>query len=285
MNNANYKNISKQMDILTFRIYFNMLSLLAMSLFEYEGLPKGISERVIEKHLFNEGQAMFFDDDMLGLMCTKCVCEGINPNDEPIDLRPVASNYTNNKSYMNGSECVLIRNNDLSMPTIDVVQMFAYRLTEITRTQDVNINAQKTPILLVCSDKQKLTMKNVYAQYKGNEPVIFGDKGTDFSNITAIKTDAPIVFDKLQLQKHQVMNEFLTFIGVNNANMDKKERLVDDEVQANNEQVECFFNSMLKARKEAVKNINDLFGTNIVVKKRVQSIEVVNDSEEDQEVI
>lgn len=275
----NFKNFAKTLNNTTFTQYYYDLKLLALSLFKWENLPNNINEKWIEKYLFERGECMFFYDETLGYMITKCTRNGINPYGEPIDLYPKATNYSNPKSYEVGKECVLIRNNDLSMETELKVRLFAYRLAEITRTQDVNINAQRTPVLVVCSDKQRLTLKNVYSQYEGNEPVIYGDKSVDFNEINVLKTDAPIVFDKLQLQKHQVMNEFLTFIGINNANQDKKERLVDDEVQANNESVECFFNTMLKAREQAVKEINHIFGLNIKVSKRIQPKLIMDDSE------
>ena len=274
------KTMSKNLNNYTYTHYYYELTLLALSLFEWEGLPNNINEKWIEKYLFSNGECMFFKDPDLGLMVSKTTKQGLNVYNEPIELYPVASNYHNVKGYKVGKECVLIRNNDLSIPTEFKVNLYAYRLAEITRTQDININAQKTPILIKCSDKQKLTLKNVYNQYQGNEPVIFGDKTADWKELEVLKTDAPIIFDKLQLQKHQVMNEFLTMIGVNNANQDKKERLVDDEVQANNESVETFFNSMLKAREWACKEINRIFGTNISIKKRIQPRAISEDSEE-----
>ncbi len=279
-----FKSMGKILNDLTFTHYYNKLSLLALSLFKWDDLPNNINEKWIEKYLFSQGECMIFHDDTLGLMVSKATRTGLNHYDEPVDLTPVATNYSNVRSYKVGKECVLIRNNDLSLPTEDEINLYAYRLTQLTRTQDININAQKTPVLIRCSDKQKLTLKNVYNQWSGNEPVIFGVKQTEDFTFEVLKTDAPIVFDKLQLQKHQIMNEFLTFIGINNANQDKKERLVDDEVQANNEEVESFFNSMLKARERACKEINALFGTNIKVSKRIQNSAVlglVNDSEDE----
>lgn len=264
------KSYAKNLNDHTFTHYYYKLSILAMSLFKWNNLPNGINEKWIERYLFTRGECMFFKDPTLGFMVAKTTREGLNYYDEPTDLRPVATNYTNTRSYKNGVECVLIRNNDISLPTDHEVMLTAYRLAEITRTQDININAQKTPILIKCTDKQKLTLRNVYAQWQGNEPVIFGDKNYGEFSMEVLKTDSPIVFDKLQVQKHQVMNEFLTYLGINNANMDKKERLVDDEVQANNEEVESFFNSMLKAREQACKEINELFGLNISVEKRIQ---------------
>jgi hypothetical protein len=97
---------------------------------------------------------------------------------------------------------------------------------------------------------------------------IYGDKDLDTSGIDTLKTDAPVVFDKLQHQKHTLWNECMTFLGINNANMDKRERLVDDEVQANNEQIELSAAVMLKSRELAAERINALFGTNISVELR-----------------
>ena len=151
------------------------------------------------------------------------------------------------------------------------MNLYAIRLTEISRTIDVNINAQKTPVLIKCSDKQKLVLKNAYKQWDGNSPVIFADKSLDMATFNVLKTDAPIVFDKLQIQKNMLWNEIMTVLGINNANMDKKERLVDDEVRANNEQVEICADVMLKSRELAVEQINNLFGLNIKVTKRTQN--------------
>lgn len=267
----NFKTYAKQMNDLTFTQYYYDLTLLVLSRIGYENLPNNINEKWIEKYLFSEGDCMFFKDDTLGYMVAKCSERELNHYDEPVYLTPTASNYHKTRAYKVGEECVLIRNNDLSIPTELKVRLFAWRLAEITRTQEININAQKTPLLIKCSDKQKLTLKNVYAQYNGNEPVIFADKNLDFNGLEVLKTDAPIVFDKLQQQKHQVMNEFLTLIGINNANQEKKERLVTDEVIANNEEIETFFNSMFKAREQAINEINKLFKLNIRVYKRVEN--------------
>ena len=263
------KGIAETLNNRTYTDYFYRLMLISMSIFKWENLPNGIDEKWIEKYLFNMGRCMFYKDDTLGFMVTKCTTDGmLNFYDEPTSLRPVATNYSNTQSYVNGKECVMIRNNDFMIPTVPTIELFAYRLADISRTIDINIHAQKTPILIKCSDKQRLTLKNVYRQWNGNEPVIFGDKSLNMEQLEVLKTDAPIVFDKLQLQKHAIWNECMTFLGINNANQDKKERLVDDEVQANNEQVQMSGEMMLKARQRAADDINRLFGTNIKVSMR-----------------
>ena len=265
----NFKEMNKKLNNLTFTDYFYRLSLIALSIFKWENLPNGINERWIEKYLFDIGECMFFKDPILGFRVSKSIDKGINVYNEPIDLEPESTGLTEPKTYKNGIDAVLIKNNDLSIPTLPTLQLYAYRLADLTRAQDVNITAQKTPILIITSDRQKLTMKNVFNQWSGNEPVIYGDKEMNIDGVKVLKTDAPIVFDKIQIQKHQLWNEVMTFLGVNNANQDKKERLVDDEVQANNEQVKICLDVMLKARQSACSEINRIFGTNIKVSARI----------------
>ena len=265
----NFKEMNKKLNNLTFTDYFYRLSLIALSIFKWENLPNGINERWIEKYLFDIGECMFFKDPILGFRVSKSIDKGINIYNEPIDLEPESTGLTEPKTYKNGIDAVLIKNNDLSIPTLPTLQLYAYRLADLTRAQDVNITAQKTPILIITSDRQKLTMKNVFNQWSGNEPVIYGDKEMNIDGVKVLKTDAPIVFDKIQIQKHQLWNEVMTFLGVNNANQDKKERLVDDEVQANNEQVKICLDAMLKARQSACSEINRIFGTNIKVSARI----------------
>ena len=276
-----FKEYEKNLNDLTFRDYYNRLSLLAKSVFKWNNLPNGIDEKWIEKYLFSEGKCMFFKDFEKGFMVAKCNDGGVlNPYDEPTLLRPVATNYESIvRDYENNTECVLIRNNDEMLPTRSTIKLYAYRLADISRTIDINIAAMKTPVLITCTEKQRTTLKNVYRQWNGNEPVIFGSKDLDLSGINVLKTDAPIVFDKLQIQKHHIWNECMTFLGINNANMDKRERLVDDEVQANNEQIEMSVDVMLKSRELACKQINAMFRTNISVEVRQSQNENITLSE------
>lgn len=268
-----YKSMSKYMNDRVVTDYFNRLMLTARSVFEWVNLPNNIDEKWIERYLFAEGKCVFFKDPTLGLMVARMTPNGeLNYYDEPTTVKPYATNYQGD-TLENGVNCVVIRNNDDMIPTSPTIQLYALKLADIDRTIDVNIKAQKMPIIIKCSDKQKLTLKRVIDQRNDNEPVIFGDKGLDTDGIEVLNTHAPVVFKDLELQKHMVWNECMTFLGINNANQDKKERLVDDEVQANNEQVEASFNIMLKAREQACKDINRIFGLTgdkaISVRKRI----------------
>lgn len=260
------KNLKK----LTFNDYYFRLMLLALSVFEWKGLPNGIDPKYIEKYLMNEGHCMFFKDRKLGWIVTKCTPKGgVNHFDEPIGLRPVApGGYVNLKNYTPGVDCVYITNNDYCIPTSRTLCLYAARLAEIQRTADVNIIAQKTPVIVKGSDKQRNSLLQVFKSWLGDEPLIFGDKQLDISEMKVLNTAAPVVFDKLTIEKNKMWNECMTFLGINNANTDKRERLVDDEVQANNQQIELSAHVMLKARERAAEEISELCGCKVTVSLR-----------------
>lgn len=260
------KGKGETMNTITAQDYYDRLQLIALSLFEWHNLPESCNANFLEKTLFTYGNALFIYDDDIGFLNMKCVPGGrLNNYDEPVSYRAVSTIY--NKEYSR-EECVLIRNNIIEKPTDNTVLLFASRLTEAERTIDVNIKSQKTPVLIRCNEKDRLTMKNLYKQYDGNEPFILGAKGIDIEALKVLKTDAPFVADKIQIYKHQIWNEALTFFGINNVNTEKRERLITDEANANNEVISINAQSMLLTREQACKEINDKYGLDIAVSMR-----------------
>ena len=252
--------------------YLNRLKEYALNMFEWINLPKTVDARFIELVLFEEGKINFFEDRLIGFLALRVNESGKQNVYNEFDKKYI---YANNgfRRTRNLRNSVTIYNNYLRTPTYTTVNLYAIRLARVTRAIDLNIEAQKTPVLITCPENQKLSLKNVYEQYKGNAPVIYTDSEFNLDSIKVLKTDAPFVVDKLTLYKHDIWNEVMTFLGVNNSNQDKKERLVANEVSANDEQIEQARFNMLDARKDACKKINDMFGLNIDVKFRNDNVQ------------
>lgn len=252
--------------------YLNRLKEYALNMFEWINLPKTVDARFIELVLFEEGKINFFEDKLIGFLALRVNESGKQNVYNEFDKKYI---YANNgfSRVRNLRNSVTIYNNYLRTPTYTTVNLYAIRLARVTRAIDLNIEAQKTPVLITCPENQKLSLKNVYEQYKGNAPVIYTDSEFNLDSIKVLKTDAPFVVDKLTLYKHDIWNEVMTFLGVNNSNQDKKERLVANEVDANDEQIEQARFNMLDARKDACKKINDMFGLNIDVKFRNDNVQ------------
>ena len=246
----------------TFRQYYNRLTELSMSMFEWVGLPDTVDERFLELTLFKDGQAIFFKDEELGYLALQNAMNGgFNVYRIPINRRAYAANGYNKKLDIKNS--VIIYNNYLHTNSMLDVRMYAERLYNIDRSIDVNVNAQKTPILIKCEETQRLTMLNLYKEYEGNAPVIFGDKGLNAKALDVLQTGAPFVADKLQELKSQIWNEALTYLGISNINFQKKERMVSDEVTRNLGGVIASRHSRLEMRRKACEEINKMFGLDI----------------------
>lgn len=266
---------SAELNNKTYIDYYNRLMELALNVFEWENLPPSVDERFLELTLYEMGYCLYFNDEIIGNLALTCTIGGqLDVYRIPVLRRAYAVNGYN--KMCSTKDSVLIFNNYLHTPTQLTIELFARRLYEIERAIDVNVKAQKTPTLILSSEQQRLTMQNLYMQYDGNEPFIFGDKNMDIEGIKSLKTDAPFVADKLEILKHQIWNEALTFCGIENSNQDKKERLVSDEVGSNYGNVEAQRNVMLNVRKQACKKINAMFGTNIDVHFRSNLATMVN---------
>ena len=252
---------------ITYKHYYERLKELSVSMFEWKNLPDTVDQRFLELTLFERGSAIFFKDDVIGYLALRCTMNGdFNVYGIPKERTAMASNGYNMK--LNDKNSIIIYNNYLHKSCEDVIVMYAKRLANLERTIDVNVNAQKTPVLVQCDEQQRLTMVNLYKEYDGNSPVIFGDKNLNTKGLTVLNTDAPYVADKLYDLKLQIWNEALTYLGISNINVQKKERMITDEVTRNQGGTVASRYSRLQSRREAVELINKMFGLNIEVNYR-----------------
>ena len=247
--------------------YFKRLAELSMTMFEWKNLPDTIDPRFLEWTLFFDGQAVFFEDEELGYLCLQCLTSGnFDIYRVPMDRRATAVNGYNKD--LTKDDSVIIYNNYMRCNSVIDCSMFADKLYNLDRIIMVNANAQKTPVLIKATEKQRLTMLNVYQKWDGNQPVIFGDKNLDPNNMQVLNTGAPYVADKLYGLKTQYWNEALTYLGISNINMQKRERMVSDEVIRQMGGVIASRYSRLEMRRLACEQINDMFGLNIDVEYR-----------------
>lgn len=254
---------SAVMNNATYIQYYNRLIELSIAMFDWTGLPDTIDPRFLELTLFKYGQAVFFEDEVMGyLTLTNAVQGGFDVYGYPVASRAY-SPYNNYQKNLTLDDSVIIYNNYLRTPSSLNVEVFAKRLYNLDRVIDVNANAQKTPVLIKCAETQRLTMKNLYKEFDGNSPVIFGDNGLNDANFTVLSTEAPYVADRIYQLKTQIWNEALTYLGISNINVQKKERLITDEVSRNMGGVIASRYSRLNARQNACKKINNMFGLNV----------------------
>lgn len=259
-------NLTDLLNNLTFKALYDKYQLISVNAFEWEGLPDGIEERHIEKTLFLYGKAVFFKRPQASFMCLQAQESGeVNVYGDPLGYIAQGVGYHHR---CRADECVIIENNKLRLPTDPFVMFYVNKLTEAERTMDVNIKACKTPVVFACDDKDVLSFKRMFQQVDGNTPAIFADRGLNLDAVQAFQTGVKFLGKELQDYANSVENKLLTFLGLNNTPVDKKERLITDEAQANDELIASFADLQLEARQRAAAAINEMFGLNISVKRR-----------------
>lgn len=272
--NQNYKfTDSLELNEATYYDYLNRFRRIALSIFEWVNLPKTMSARYLEQCLYFFGQASLIKDEKYGFINTKCAGSGyVNIYGLPSKFNCFSYDYKTMRDLYMGinpmkpkeeqeKECVLVMNNWDRVPTAGSMELYAWRLYLAQRSCDVNISAQRFPVMVVGDEKQRLMLENLYNQYNGNQPFIFGNKNQlNADMLKVMNTEAPYVVDKLTEYKKEIFNEALTFLGINNVSVKKKERLTENESSENNELVNLNLQAMLAPRLEACRQFNELFG-------------------------
>lgn len=252
----------------TFNDYLDRMRKICLSMFEWVNLPDSMNARFLEQCLYYQGQGALLYDKDYGYLNTMASDGGyINIYGLPTEILCYSfrfnqrrSLYTTDIGEEKEKECILVLNNYDRVPTSYTISLFAYRLAEAQRTADVNIKAQRTPILITTDQKQYYTLKKMYEEYEGNTPAIFADKNLlSPEALKALKTDAPMIINDIMDYKREIWNEFLTFMGISNLS-EKRERMITNEIDSNNELVNLNLQALLIPRKEACKQFNEKYG-------------------------
>ena len=254
----------------TYLDYFLRLKNLALNMFELKNFTDTVDARFLELALFNNGYALYFNDETIGDLCLECMVAGrLNVYRIPIFRRAYSVNGY--QAERTEKDSVIIFNNYLHIPTALTIQLFARRLYELERSMDVNVKAQKTPIAITCAEEEQTTVKAVYRKMQNNdELIILPRKSTTPFEIGVLDTRADFSALEMNELKKQIWNEAMTFLGVENGSTEKAERLIQSEVMSNLGGVQAQRYVMLNARREAAEKINKMFGTNIEVDFRQQ---------------
>ena len=239
---------------------------IALNLYEWENLPEGMEGRHIESALLHHGQAFFYDNETLGFICLPCSNSGqMNVYGEPTRVMVTGHGFSENRHITEG---VRILNNPRVIPTDITLNYYCTKLAQIDSTINTNLIQQKVPFIFATSKENELTIKNLYGKMYSGEPAIFIDQtllnANGDLNIQSVSCEAPYLIDKLQQHRFEVEKELLTFLGINTT-IEKKERLLEDETNANNEQITLNVEIGLREREKACEEINQRYGLNIKV--------------------
>ncbi len=253
---------------------FSTYSLIAKNRFRWTNLPEEIDSHKIEEYLFNCGQVAFFKDESKGgYLCLPCTSNGMfNVYGEPLEFQVTGVDYS--ESYKS-KDMVWIRNNDHCLPTRNQVEFYTDWIDDIEKTMRKNLKQLRQPDIVATDKNNELTMRNMWDKVEeGDEPIFYNkDVFRGEFPIQVLNRNVVNNLESLQKNKDDVMFELLTFLGINNANTSKKERMIVDEVNVNNIHILMNLDIEYKNRKLACEMINKKFGLNVEVEMVIEELQ------------
>ena len=278
--------------------FMKKFEIIALNLFSWENLPPTIEERYIEKALFNKGLVCLVDDKNFGQIVVGCnYSQNMNIWGEPTEVITTGYNYVktfnientiNTNSIINYEEnteiknALVCQNNDLAISTREILEYYVNKLVEVELSTFTNVYLQKFPFLINTTKDNEMTMKTLISKVDKGEPyIMYNKKIADLTTaVDVFNLNVPFVADKLLQYRFETEREIYTLFGFNN-NFEKKERLLTDEINVNNDFINCNIDSMYKKRKQFAELMNAKYGWNVQVKKRYEIKDECNKEEKE----
>lgn len=273
-----YKNVN-------FTRIYDYYKMLALNMFTWENLPQTMNSRYIENALYENGLCLVNNDTNMGLISVPCnYGADMNINGESTEVITSGYNYIKTINYIKNKDCVLIRNNDLAKATRDYIANYAERMLEVEMCIRANINQQKFPWFINATEKTKKALEIIFEKVENFEPFILANReiGLGDNALEVLTMPTPYVADKLNEYKYELEREILTFLSLNN-NFEKKERLLTDEINSNNDFISTNAMLMYKNRLQACEEINKKFGLNVKVSPNKEMISKYYQDDEEKE--
>ena len=265
---------TKMKNDMTFATYYSQLKHLAVISFKWNNLPDDIDPVFLEEMLYQYGMVAVFKDPIVGLVALPAIqAGGFTITNMPKMVRAFSprtgfSQLLKYSPALESTECVLIHNTNRDLNSAmfkGIVAMYADRLTEMKRTEDVNVYAQRTPVTMVVPEGQVETYTNLLDRYNNFGQIVFGYKGLDVDAVKSINTDAPFVANQVDELFVKTWNEAVSFLGISSVGVSKRERVTLNESLMSMGSTVGFRQVRQEPREWAVSRINEKWGTDISI--------------------
>lgn len=260
------KTINSQLsNFKTYLSYRDRMLTLAENVFQYKNLNPFIDMAFVNSELVRNGSICFFRDEELGLLALPYTSLGVlDIYGRPTKVRVIPRNGVYNR-VLNRGEFVIMYDNESKRPIFNSIVQSAERIALIKRVIDINVKHQATPRAWKTSEENVKTVKTMLNEVDALSDIIFTYDSNVIEDLTAILAPAPYVADKLNQDKKEEWAEFLELIGISNLGVQKRERVIKDEMLSSMGGTIASRYSRFESRRKAIEKINELFNENIEV--------------------
>lgn len=252
--------ISQINSAVIYDMHFKQFYSLASNVWILDNLPSYIDLSYVNNILLEKGAIAFFIDDILKQICAMPfrVIGNLDNQNNPIKIQ-VYNDNINFTRILNSNDFVIMYDNTMKISLFNSLILYAKKYTVYDRIQDINVIQQKTSRIYKIPQEKETSFRKIINDIDSNVYSIYTYENIEIEDIDVIMKPAEFVADKIQIQKENIKNEFLNMIGITNLNIQKKERLITDEVQASLGGAIANRYNRFTPRKQAVDLINERF--------------------------
>lgn len=238
----------------------------AISRFEFK-LPETFDMNYFTYVLFVIGHIAVISTDKYGVIPQHCGLGGFTVQYQPFWTTINNPLIEPREKYIIGKDCALIKLQPDYCGLYDIVDYYGDLMALTAETAGVNILNSKLSYVFGATNKaQAESMKKMYDQIASGEPASFIDKSLfdEDGKLTVTMLTQNVgqnfIADRLLDALGTIRNMFLTDIGIENANTDKRERLISDEVNANNAETESKVSLWLETLEKGFEQVRKMYG-------------------------
>lgn len=279
------KIINSQLSNLkTFQMYFRQMKNLAENVFKFNNLPEYIDLSYLNRTLLNDGAIAFFKDEVLNEVIALPFSSygSLDMYGRPINIEVTGNNGY--RRYLKKGEYVIMYDNTSRYSLKLDISQLAERIALCVRTQDVNIVHQRTPRIWKCDSNTEKSVRDTINEIDSNVETVVSTKDSAFADIQGVLNPAPYVTDRIDDHLDKLWAQFYALIGVANLSIQKKERMITDEMSASQGGTIVSRYSRFEPRQRAIEKINEMFGLNMSVEYYDGEPSTENGKDEDENV-
>lgn len=250
--------------------YINKFKRLSMNVYKWDNLPEGVDPYLIEKYLYEDGHCIVFNSPTFGMCVARVLVTQWDAWNMPLKVKPIFDGIPNEMDELDIDEVVFIT---------DLYEIGAKRrdglilVSELIAIQNVidtqNMN-QATPLMAIGGNaKTKDKLKNCIQTIAHGMKVMFVEDDITQS-LKPLNLQAPYNVPTLVQYKKELENEILSYLGIDSQQaFQKKERMIVDEQEGNDELLNYFLADGLKGR-ERYKNNKIGFNATVTIQDFVR---------------
>lgn len=267
----------------TGRFYQRYLLKKALAVFNWK-LPEWWDENYFLYILYCRGYLAVLDTEQFGVIPQECGLQGYNVFYRPTDAVIANPLLPGIQRRRIDTDCVLMQLQPDYTGILDLCAHYAEKMSLASSAINQNLwHTRIATVFFAGSDAEQQSVKKAYDRMTSGDPMVVVHKnlrdadGNLKYEVFNRDVKSSYIISDLIADLRKIEAEFDTRVGIPNANTDKRERLITDEVNANNVETTILSDLWMDSIQDGIKKVRDMFGIEITCERRYEDANISAD--------